>query len=574
MKNPTVCQGQLSCPASHRVHFLCEFSGSMARDYAGWDYKQTNLSLNLTKHFQDCIAQEAEVSDDSKLAFQDRVSKCLATLQDSHLLFYGSARGGSVFVPFQMKKIQDQYYVSFRWNSLMDEVPSDAHDQESLLPLGAKIVSIDGQTPEELSQTLQTYIPASSSSAREYKATLAMTLRNFFFPQRSTMNVEWEIDSQRYQTTLPWLMDQRILVIPEMKQYVQEFGLQTISLTSENNKWSGYFNEVPIFRDQVWLSTDQKNSGLVLALAQVDFTAQADLAYYQAGKTQLDGSEPTKFCYLKISTFGQEYVFDRKYPLDEKHMIEPILDLLETCEKDKLPLFLDLRGNQGGKMYLPSLLARYLIPGYQSMQGSAAAFSVRPKHFWENQSKMETWTPALASMVDGPMPHGFDHVFSQAASQVKLYSDFLDADRALQETLSKNSPWKDVLFSQKLVVLSDGGCVSACDHMLNLLHDWNRATFLGEQPAGTGLGAGYPWKGPWGEYTIEIPIFLFGTADRDVLFAGASYQDHGSSICTENRPVPMDRSFDLNPWVFSASNFTDFLQEQVYVEMAREWIAK
>lgn len=178
--------------------------------------------------------------------------------------------------------------------------------------------------------------------------------------------------------------------------------------------------------------------------------------------------------YLDINTFEKDWL--RSRGIKYKKFLASSFSKLKEQGINKL--IIDIRGNGGGDDYLGAMLCQYLIP--QEFKYFDRMETVTKKFKYKDYSKTKwmNWIGAILKK-DKTKPGYFTFNYHRG--------------------LRTQKP-NDLTFDGELVVLVDGQTFSTAADVASILHENDRATFIGRE-----VGGGYYGNNSAMQYDITLP---------------------------------------------------------------------
>lgn len=518
-----------------RVDVACQLRKAVLRQYSALYLKQERLGIQPLKHLDQCTLEEAKVTEDSRLRFIDRMKKCIAAFQDTHMGVSARIQIPAVFTGIATSYVNGKILITGRIPKLLNYVGTKdfLDDYASSLPLGAEILEVDGKPALEKLQEFLPYVSASGQKARMDWAASHIFSRNFAYPSKNSVEVKVRLPKgEEKAIRMPWFRSAKASSSVDANRELKRLGIPSVDninwvydpikqkWSSSTSDFEGYDATEALFPNTVeWLDSSDSRTA------------------YRTGEVLLDRKRV--FCYLQILTFSVDSV---KSGSTLKPFLDPIEEFVANCESKQLPMILDLRSNGGGVASYPEQIFSFLAKKGESYLTRALALRATKHSLW-----------MLSQMEDDR------YTGAKVYGSMGLYEKL---GPALVDAISKKQSHTDVLvgpplkakgngYSQKIVALISPDCISACDNMAMLLKNNKRATLIGLETNGT--GAGFQSLGRMTSnftdtsqiLSVQIPTTLFG-AVKTPTAEGAYPFAQGKEWITENRPTIGDISYELS----------------------------
>jgi hypothetical protein len=518
---------------SERVDIACQLKTSLLRQYSAIVQKQERIQIKSVAHLDSCILEENKTAETSRLDFLDRMKKCVAAFQDTHMGASPRLRIPGVFLPINLQMIEGKARIVSKSQKMITwiETKDELEGLNNLLPLGAEVLTIDGENPQEAAKKLAPYIAASSDKARMNWAMESLTRRSFLYPKSNTVDFKIKYDDGKIQNIrLPWLSSSSITNAVDANMALKKIGIPSLDSLKWNYnpaklKWEasgfdniGLDNSTALFSNtQEWLDDDSSPALRIGEVLQ---------------------SKDRVFCYMQLLTFSTEKL---KNGETAKPFIEPIKEFLASCEQKQLPLVFDLRMNGGGVASYPSDVMALLGKKGESYTGKAVALRATKLALWQfSQLQVTGLTGAQILETEDT----FEKLGKSLADSLKRKDTHTDV--IVSENLVNPM---ETGFNQKIVALITPDCVSACDNMAALLKSNSRATLIGSHTNGTGAGfitvgrIGSDFADTYQILSFGIPTSLFGIAPKGTAPGNHAYEASKEWL-TENKPAMADVNYE------------------------------
>ncbi len=517
-----------------RVDVACQLKKGILRQYSALHLKQERLGIQPVAHLDQCILDEAKLSEDTRLRFVDRMKKCIATFQDTHMGVSARIQIPGIFTGITTSLVNGKVIITGRSPKLLNYIGTKdfLDDYASSLPLGAEILEVDGVPVLEKVREFLPYISASGQKARQDWATSAVFARSFAYPSKNSMEVKVRLPKgEEKLLRMPWFRSGKANNSVDANRELKKLGIPSL----DNLSW--VYDPIK----QKWSSTSSDFEGYDSSEAlfpnTVEWLDSSDSSVaYRTGEVLLDRKRV--FCYLQILTFSVDSV---KSGTVLKPFLDPIEEFVASCERKQLPMIMDLRSNGGGVASYPEQIFTFLAKKGESYLTRALALRATKHSMW------------MLSQMEDDRSTG-----AKVYGSMSLYEKL---GPALVDAISKKQAHTDVLvgpplkakgdgYSQNIVALISPDCISACDNMAMLLKNNKRATLIGLETNGT--GAGFQSMGRMNSnftdtsqiLSVQIPTTLFGAVKNPT--AEGSYPfAQGKEWITENRPTIGDVPYDL-----------------------------
>jgi hypothetical protein len=499
---------------ARRIRAACEFKEVMIRKYAPLYQKEQRILTTEGEPFRApraldlCIEEEVNHPDiktpETHLAWLDRMKKCSAQFQDTHLELTSSEGTPWISLGITLREWNGRFYIESLY-------PQFLAQQNGVLLLhdlqpGTEVTALDGRPIEHALNELLPLIGGSSLLYRRQEALRRLTERNFFYPdsphatlqltQQKSLNLTWAADfNSSSHVNSRTVLQQRGFTHSDELPWL---GARSTPTTAPGLKrYQGYYEETPPLPPS--------------ALSRLRFfyekTSLSPALSFVAVNQQEDGVQ-APFCYLQLASFSDDRVTENGKK--SRAYSKPLRTFLRQCQREKLPLVLDLRSNGGGYIAL----------------GSQAFSAVLPKR--TRADARSTW----------------------AYRESELYQDIRDGyftgqywgENSLEVLPAERADRRVRGFSGAVLALTTPYCISSCDRLAALLKVSGRAQVLGSPTNGTGAGFTATWdpttqrlQSDWrdssGLLMAQIPDMLFG------------------AILTQEVPTTSGRPNGFVPWI-------------------------
>jgi hypothetical protein len=537
-----------------RVQSACQFKQAMLESYASIYQKEARLSNSQGQRFHSeqalsqCVQVEAnntaKDSPKSRLDWHDRMRLCSAQFQDTHLELTPTEDSAWISLGITLREIQGRYYIE----STYPQALSWQHGPliADSLTVGTEVESFNGRSIQSLIEELTPYIAGSSELYRKQEALRRLTERNFLYPESPEVRLRMKNETE---ISLKWGADTSSFSSATSRIYLKKLGFESHAALPWNAprpldpaltdlpRYAGYYDETPPLPE----SASER-----LATYYGAEEGAVALAFVQVDQPQDQVAHP--FCYLQLATFNEDRIIAQKRR--SLTYIKPLRKFLRKCQREQLPLVLDLRTNNGGYIDL----------------GNQALSAVLPKR--THAQARGTWA------------------YRESQLYREIESGYFEGqywgENSIEVSPSQTSDRKVRGFSGKILALVTPYCISSCDRLAALLKLSGRAQLLGSPTNGTGAGfmdvinpstGRYQseWTDSSGALQAQIPDMLFGAiVSQEVpsrsgrpagLFSWFRWLHQGRPEATEyvpltfygdeslieNRPTQPDLPFEIQP---------------------------
>jgi hypothetical protein len=537
------------CAVRDRARVACELRDTMRARYVFLDEKPVLLGGGgpaPRDRLDACVAAERAIPREGEpLHFFDRVRRCLAPLQDGHLMVSAPERLPQVALGVSLRRAGGRVVVAARDPGLRRLVGDAAADA---LPLGAEVLAIDGRPVEELAAELGRSVPASSAAARDVRALEALTRRDFDRPERRTAELTFLAGGVRGTATLPWWTSPRAGKHTLARGWAARTGIpETAQLP--------WFEEA--VRPRLGAPAPEGEPAWASILPARDATGLREWAD-DGGRLAVRAGELARagrpVCYLQILTFHSE----RLASAGTRRPFPAVIDeFVHGCAARGEDLVLDLRRNEGGYLDHSTAVAEALAPAGAADPGAALLVAATE---WNEAVYRERSRGGPGEGIFAP-GHVLDAIVAARRAGHRLSPAFVSPPLAPSDDVGG--------FPGKVVALTSPACMSACDRLAALLHASGRAVLVGGPTEGAGGSqqetGGLParWTDSHRLLSVSIPNATFGAprvragavvpAGGDPAEAPAAVGAHGGEIPTraffegygiENRPVEPDVRYE------------------------------
>jgi hypothetical protein len=479
------------CAARERVRTVCELRAALEARYVFLDAKRTLLGpgVDPRARLSACAASERAIArEDEPLAFYDRVRRCLAGLDDGHLLVSSPARLPQVALGLGFRRAGGKVVVAWR-DAALRQLAGDA--VAAALPVGAEVVALDGRPIGDVLADLGRAIPASSPGARLVRAVEALARRDFAHPRRRTAEVTVASGEGRRTVEVPWWVSPGAERHPIAGTWARAAGIPSTDL-------------LPWFEDA---ARPRPGAGVEGAPAWAPlFEGGAALREYsdasgrvalRAGTAEHGGRA---ICYLQILTFHTEWLSG---PGGRRPFAEVVEEQVGACAAQRLDLVLDLRRNEGGYLDHSTAVAEALAPAGAAQPGAALILRATER----NEAVYRERAGAASAAASGPL-RVLDAI-GAARREGRPFTPAFVGDPLVPRSSVGG-------YSGRVVALTGPGCMSACDRLVALLRASGRATLVGGPTEGAGgsqqesPGVGAKWTDSERLLSVSIPNAAFG----------------------------------------------------------------
>jgi hypothetical protein len=542
LETPAVCGDSQLCGAQRRVTVACELRDAMEARYVFQSVKSRLLAtasrpaFDARRHLDACAAAERAIArEEDPLRFYDRMRRCTSAFEDGHLILTVPGGVPAVGLGVALRLAADGHvHVAHRDPGLVAFL--DARSRASgapgaaALPVGGRVVAIDGRPVEELVEELGAYVPASSPGARRERAVDALTRRSFAFPARATATLTIERDGARSDVALAWWLAPGGETHALTGALARRTGIRSGAIVDWRPEASG-----------AWLRAGDAE-GLLRGDSILPPAAAASLAVYRGDRGQLAarlgdaapvGAAP--FCYAQILTFHTETLVGA----DGAHPFAARLEaFVRGCAERRRDVVLDLRQNEGGYINHSTALAELLTAPDATSPGGVLLLraSAQTERVYRERAPMLGGEPGAApAEISGP------HRILQAIEDARQNRrEFTPAffDPPLRSAAG---------FDGKVVALVTPSCMSACDRLAAILKGSGHAVLVGGPTEGAGAsqqearGASARWTDAAGLLAVAIPNAAMGVQPAPSGGArDATADEFFEGLAFENRPVEPD----------------------------------
>lgn len=520
-----------------RVELFCSVRQAMLKKYALVELKKERIGLDTALHLENCALAEAKIEDGDTLKFDDRVRKCVAAFQDTHLAAIQKIKRPWVYLPFLVKEAEGKIYISTVIPKILSYIKerSAFKDIDEVISAGNELVAIDDTPVEELIKLYEDYAMGSSPQARREWAIYYLATRSFLYPDKPVAKLKIRGAGGEVEALVPYFASSSTHRT-DANAYLDKVGIKTTNwlkweYNSTTNSWkqSGFamegFNEsAPLYPTGL---REYKDDDGELALRTGEILLHKNVA----------------FCYMQLLTFSSKNLTENSTDAAAEPFLLPIAKFVLSCKQKELPLVFDLRTNPGGYGMYPAIILSLLAESGKSYAASITGFRNTPHVGWM-LSRLIDGDPILARNLSQTSLLDLKDAYVKAnqTSPKELHLDLLN-----EEKVSANSTIGG--YKEKIVALISPNCVSACDEMANLLKRSGRATLIGQPTSGTGAGflpleISPTWSDNFDLYEMMIPNFLFGIAPVDAPFGLLPFAQYKQYL-SENQPVEPDINYTL-----------------------------
>lgn len=450
---------------------------SVYKDLVG--YVQGNYTFqhlkgkNLTAHFNQCTAVERSVNAKASgiLGFEDRLRVCLAGVGDTFVrltstrpkLYTGlvlTEIGGKFFV---QSLFAGQSFKDFYADKLNQADSTETVDIGEILKPGTEIVGLDGLAPSDLVKQFGSMVSASTPALRTQLATMALTQRDFSYPLRNFLRVDYlQAGTQKQKSlNLFWFKDgasdehvaaETYLSDIEVKDFSEQFPDVQAGIAGEyQDGWLGYRSSAPLVREGLREFTD----------------IQAALPAFRFAEI---GSQT---CYLQILRLNKGNLVSEDRTVSTETALK---EIFAQCESEKRGLILDLRTLQAVNDEIAGLLMSHLARKDQPVPPLFYT-GLMTTHFRKTNLNFKP-KPGVPT----PVGRFFDWKIAADAAEIAAK----DRKQYLPLVHSKLiAPALQEGFNQKLAVLISSQCVGVCDLIATYVKAQNRGTLIGSATSGS-----------------------------------------------------------------------------------------
>lgn len=501
-----------------RVKIMEDIKKAFEEKYSLWDLKEKRLGINLSSHFDLCREREARIQNSDLNSFEDRLLMCLSHLRDSHVNMKGITSRPYLIVGLSLRRIGNQIVIAGYDPKVLKWAMGGKAREEKDFPWSAQfapgtiVESIDGIAPQHWVKILKSFISGSSSEYVDAEAVKALTLRDFFYPNRKTLRVK--LASLPEPIELEWLAHPMVLREDLRQRLLVDLGLHTSfflrfdrfrSPDGFGYDYVGYDDRSSLIPEEVSLTSGK---ALETHFGSSPFPALINGAIEFSGK---------KYCYLKINNSVESELRKKQTAVTRFKREKILTPILANCQANFQGLILDLRRNPGGSYDVPIADAQLLMPVGSSFP-SAFTTGRRTDHLRRAYDVFNLGP-------EFPLSDWKDF------SQDRFYRSIVQAE---VESLSHISavPERNVQvpagqsgFDLPMVVLTSPYCVSGCELMSSILRNRPKTLFVGTPTNGTAgmifTNRFLPLNSGWRDelydtLQIRMPNTLFGVLPRAV----------------------------------------------------------
>ncbi len=525
-----------------RVQALSELQRAMKTRYIGMESKKAR-KIDINELFEQAILAEKEIQDasltgkfadqiwaENNLNFFDRAKLLVAQFQDGHMESYPPMSRTLVTLGIKVQLVGTEVIVVDIDPRLMsfNAKTADSNSFKSL-HIGAKLKSVDGKNPLELSHEYAKFESASSDRARLLNGASAIANRSFSYPQKSYSEIEFSItekDNGKEKETsitldMPWFH----LTAARMEAAIHFQRYHILPLRIIKNNYNAEKNETQF--EQRSLSAMVNDSSKLKADVYAEWLTDADGDLVFSWGLASAGN--TSFVVLSLGTFLDDTVLYKNAESTNTKLGDVFEKYLKEIVKLKKPIVLDLRNNYGGSLAFAKVFLSYFIRE-QDMD---------PKIFLRYRLSANMLSQTIA-LTDGISSANKRHnSFESSGVEVRefLKKSLDEQGNRLGNYSKPYFPKKiltdtDVSFAGDLVVLTSAKCVSACEMAASYLQYSGRASVIGEPTHGTGFGFinGGKFVDTNGVLALLIPDLEFGfktdreQSENDPLIPGITYE--------------------------------------------------
>lgn len=537
-----------------RILIIENFLKSVELEYAPLQLKEKRLGISLKDIKRLAISRELGIADlsissadrkdqekrdrysflqaKSNMEFFDRMDEVVASFKDTHFSIYATIPRPAIYNGLRLNRIEGKVVVGAIDTKLLSYVEKLSRDSVSGINVGDQIVEIDDEDVEVKVNGLKKFISSSTDSYLDLEAVYALTIRNYNYPSKSFMKVKFS-NGATYK--LPYFALSSLDSTPRIDAltYLKKIGINTnvetqgLSFNKETNKWE---ESGASFKGYSVSQLSKNLKGVIEYSDDYDSVGMRTGYLVQKGKT---------YAVMQLLTFYTKNLNTQ----DEKlTFMNAIRRFAIDAKENGLPVILDIRYNGGGNAAFPAQLlsvftekeAEYAAPS-RGMRITPYARNINEPMFYqyiqgENQSYGITWDDLRNLLEDG-------------IAERKVYPPMYNVTGVITADQAVGG------FENKMVVLVDSRCISACDMTAALFKASKRATIIGTQSNGT--GAGYTstsqlnteWTDQLRTLKTNIPNFLFGFPHEN---KEALIYEEGSveRLCSENIPTYADVKYE------------------------------
>ena len=532
-----------------RLTVLMDFLKTTELEYALLPLKKERIGLDYNKLKAEAIAAENNIEDfklqesekndptiknkiaarqaESNLAFYDRMHALIAKFQDTHFSFQEKVTRPYVYTGMRVYRIQGKIVVGSLEKKFLGMAGKLSGTDFSTIKIGDEVQEIDGVPVEQKINEQKEYISSSSEEFRDYQAIRSLTLRSVNYDKKNFIKIKFKnaglIKLPLFANITPGSTARL-----DALTFFKEYGIPT-----DTNSIGMNFDKA----SNTWSDSAINFEGYTITKLHLNLkglTEYADDAGAPGLRTGYYMNKGKTYGVLQILTFSTKNLKNGNTALP---FIDTIRNFILEMKENELPLIIDLRVNGGGNGNFPGLVLSLLAEDGVVYPGPTSGY--RMTYYMRQVQE-----PSLYQEIIGE-----DMSVGLSADQFKDIFDSTIANREEHSPMMAFSPIpfdaKVKGFSNKIVALITGSCISACDKMSFLLKSSKRATIIGSTTNGT--GAGYlsttelntQWQDPLRVLSTQVPNYLFGLPGESfdqVVFGEGSI----SKMCTENRPTIAD----------------------------------
>ncbi len=509
-----------------RTRIMEDIKLAFTQKYSLLSLKKARLKFDGLLHLDSCIAIEAAIEDRTLLGFEDRVLKCLAPFQDSHLAARGQTPRPYVVSGVALRPVGSKVIVAGLDPKVLN---LNGAEVTTHLKLGSEVVKVDGRPIEEAIRSLAEFVSGSSQEFVRVLAVRALTLRDFVYPNRATVQLEF---ADGTSASLKWFVHPVAL-----RQDIRDYLFSRLGLSS-----------LPALKIDRRRAADGLDDGYVgyderLSLADEEgltYTTDSGSTAMRLGFMNLNNK---RNCYLQMLNSTAVKVRMTGRPRDTLDRATEIAKFLKACQKIDAPMVLDLRRNPGGDFVVPHDDARAFLP--PGIEVPSAFTTGRFTYHLRQAFDVFNLGPEFPLK---PWSEFSGDRFYRAVIEAET-NRMVHIPAIPERNLSAPT---EAGFSLPMTVIISEYCISGCEIMVGLLKNRPNTRFVGTATNGTGgmmfHNAFAPITSGWkdeiyGSLHLRIPNTLFGilpaTVTSGELLPFESIEDQ----ILENRPLVPDQAF-------------------------------
>ncbi len=542
VKPQYVLADSLILPKEDRVALFCDMRKALQQKYSLIEIKESLIGVNPVNHVEQCALNELDIEDNDSLKFQDRVIRCVAGIQDTHLQPVLQLNRPWTYQAFSLTEVKGKYFISSIIPKIISYVKerSGLTELDSWIAVGNEVLEVDGLPVSEWVEKLMPYSAGSSEGYQRSRALYYVTARNFYYPTSNSMLLKIRPSQARTRNNstvtiqMPWWASSTVARI-DANKYLDEIGIKT----SNWLKW--------VYDEQTnsWKESDFPNAGFGLSKPLIPTKQMTQFKDDSGGVALRTGevilSAQQVFCYMQILTFNSAELTLDEGGAKPVSFGEPIQNFINTCNKKQLPLLIDLRSNGGGFGTWPKLFVHYLGSPNKKYTNSFKSFRNSNQTRWLFSVFFDSDDMPVRNFSDVNDWNFFIDGFLQVLNSQETYLPMLN-----EQKIAGNPQIGG--YKQKVVALITPHCVSACDMTAMFLKNNELATLVGTHTNGTGAGfIGFKintfWADNYDMFKMRIPNFVFGMLPAEAPEGPVPFEENKQFV-TENKPVYADVQYE------------------------------